>query len=39
MQTSIMEMNDKNVPLQENHLFMVLTLDNVQIVALGENAL
>lgn len=34
-----MEMNDKNVPLQENHLFMVLTLDNVQIVTLGENAL
>lgn len=35
MQTSIMEMNDKNIPLQENHLFMVLTPDNVQIVALG----
>lgn len=35
MQTSIMEMNDKNIPLQENHLFMVLTPDSVQIVALG----
>lgn len=40
MQTSIVEMNDKHVPLKENHFFMVLTLDNVQIVALGgKNAL